>query len=90
MPKECDVCGKVMSQSEGCDAGSFKDSDGKTYPRIRAGDPGDIFAKNTDPTKRCPSCHALHGHYHHHGCECERCPVCGETFAFCSCEGSYD
>lgn len=85
----CALCEKITIRSDGCSEGAFY-HDGKKYRRIRVGDSGDMMENNVDLKKRCPDCYARPGHYHHHGCTCERCPVCGETFAFCSCEGAYD
>jgi hypothetical protein len=32
---------------------------------------------------RCHDCGAKVGHYHHPGCDLERCPVCGQQALFC-------
>jgi len=32
---------------------------------------------------RCPDCGAKPGHYHHIGCDMERCPVCGTQLIGC-------
>jgi hypothetical protein len=34
-------------------------------------------------TGRCHDCRAKVGHYHHPGCDVERCPVCGQQALCC-------
>jgi hypothetical protein len=39
-----------------------------------------------DHGKRCHDCNIINGKIHHFGCDMERCPKCGDQFAFCDCE----
>ena len=34
---------------------------------------------------RCHDCRAVPGAVHHHGCDMERCPACGEQSISCGC-----
>ena len=36
--------------------------------------------------ERCHDCGALVGHYHHWGCDAERCPACHEQLIGCACD----
>lgn len=36
--------------------------------------------------ERCHDCGALKGHYHHWGCDAERCPACYGQLIGCDCE----
>jgi hypothetical protein len=70
----CSFCKKDMLKSDGC----IKDMiviDGKEFAQIKVGDPDDFFEGQEDA--RCGDCNAKYGHYHHPGCDCERCPACG-------------
>ena len=72
----CDVCGQDPLNSKGCRVGTIFAA-GRKYKRIPFyGDPG----------KRCYDCNALSGHFHHWGCDDERCPVCGGQLIGCDCE----
>ena len=58
---------------------------GEEYPRIKVGDAGDFY-EDGDADTRCTECGAKFGHYHHDGCDCERCPVCELQLLSCECE----
>jgi len=80
---KCIRCGREMDSSDGCSVDTVA-IDGKVFDRIRVGDPGD-FDEGESKTIRCHDCNALYGHYHHWGCDAERCPVCGHQLISCDC-----
>ena len=77
----CELCGSVMIDA-GCTVGALDDfEDGIRRERIRWGDEGDGWAGDSP----CHDCAALPGHYHHHNCDMERCPSCGDQLLSCGC-----
>ena len=79
----CGLCKRDMMKTDGCDKADIVVG-GIAYERFKVGDPGDFF--EGEGTKiRCGDCNAKYGHYHHSGCDCERCPVCGEQLLSCDC-----
>ncbi len=84
---KCEVCGREMLTAKGCSA-AYVEIDGKRYKRIKYCDPGD-FAFGAAPKGRCHDCGAQPGHYHHWGCDAERCPKCGHQFLSCECENVF-
>ena len=72
----CGVCGKNPMTVQGCRIGLVY-INGQLYPRIPF---------HGDPGERCYDCNALSGHFHHWGCDDERCPVCGGQLISCDCE----
>ena len=58
--------------------------DGTIVNRIPVGGPGDWFEKGN-----CTDCGAPQNSYHHEGCDCERCPVCGCQMLSCDCWSEY-
>jgi len=79
----CTVCGKEMQIAAGCVEIIPIRKGNIRIARIPYGGNG----KNT--SGRCTDCGVTAGHYHHFGCDCERCPVCGGQFAFCDCWTKY-
>jgi hypothetical protein len=81
---KCDACKKDMLTADGCKPSVFA-YQGNQYPRIKFGDSFDLYG-DKDEAARCPDCNAKFGHYHHYGCDCEVCPVCGEQLISCGCD----
>ena len=80
----CMVCKGDMLKVDGCKPTVFIHGD-KQYPRVKVGDAGDFY-ENDNADSRCTDCGAKHGHYHHDGCDCERCPVCEAQLLSCDCD----
>lgn len=78
---KCEACGGEMLTADGCTFNYIKTSDGKYYKRYKVGDEGWY-----DIGERCGDCGALYGHYHHPGCDVERCPICGDQLFICDCD----
>jgi len=69
----CDQCGSDMLIADGCEWAPYPYETGPTDPIPWEG-PG-----------RCPDCNAIPDHYHHPGCDIERCPKCGGQAISCTC-----
>ena len=87
MGAKCELCGRDMLDSTGCAVSTVHIAE-KVYKRIPVGGHGD-FLESASAKARCGDCGALMGHYHHWGCDCERCPVCGMQLIGCDCEDVY-
>ena len=80
---KCEICGREMIKAKGCSVAKVH-CNNKFYRRQRCGDEGWV-----EPGERCPDCGAMYGHYHHWGCDVERCPVCGMQMLGCACDNVY-
>lgn len=82
---KCKCCKLEMIESDGCLIEKVSIA-GKEYDRIKVGDDMDFYQGNEDEELRCHDCGAKLGHYHHYGCDAERCPSCYEQLIGCECE----
>lgn len=80
---KCKCCGQDMLTADGCINIKIQYK-GRIYDRVKVGDDGDFLEDYTEG--RCGDCGAKVGHYHHPGCDCERCPICGFQFISCDCD----
>ena len=75
----CDTCKQEMKDADTTSCtNQFVKIGGKWYRR-----------DNTyyDDNERCHDCSIINGshHYHHPGCDMERCPICGMQATGCDC-----
>lgn len=80
----CGLCHREMLKAKGCGVSKIH-AGGKVFRRIPVGGHGDFY-ENENAQTRCSDCGARFGAYHHWGCDCERCPVCGRQLISCDCE----
>lgn len=80
---QCNYCGLDMLEADGCvDDPIIIET--QTYEPIRHG--AELrFPGRWTPTRRCHDCNALPGQVHHHGCDMEECPACGDQSISCDC-----
>lgn len=82
---KCNYCNQDMLKCDGCTKSIIILEDGKKHHRIKMGDNEDFYSDITNKNERCHDCGALVGHYHHFGCDCERCPKCHFQLISCDC-----
>ena len=85
---KCEICKKKMLMVDGCSVDTIS-IDGKTYERIKVGDVYDFVEGIEDKEFRCHDCNAQNGHFHHWGCDEERCPSCKKQLISCECKDVY-
>lgn len=81
---KCEICGREMTTADGCSVSKVF-INGIAYERIKCGDDLD-FDPFMEEGERCHDCGALVGHYHHWGCDAERCSACHEQLIGCECD----
>ena len=85
----CEVCKQDMLKCDGCMQTII--IDGVKYQRIPMGAKGDFYGdEDIADVERCGDCAASRGHCHHWGCDCERCPICGEQLLSCDCGDAFE
>lgn len=85
---KCEICKKKMLKVDGCSVDTIN-IEGKTFERIKVGDVYDLAEGIEDEEFRCHDCNAKNGHYHHWGCDNERCPACKQQLINCQCKDVY-
>jgi len=85
MAATCNFCKQTMTPEHGCTLAVYDDIPGSgPLPRVCYGDePGDWGAGDGRP---CSDCATPPGHFHHPGCDIERCPKCGGQAISCGCQ----
>lgn len=76
----CDYCGLEMTVADGCTDAPIS-IEGRVYKPIRHGQEPGIKGVRV----RCRDCGVMPGSVHHHGCDVERCPACGDQSISCGC-----
>ena len=84
----CEFCKGEMSEVDGCVKVPFKHKDGKLVDPIKFGEEEGTWAEHA--RSRCGDCACRVGHYHHSGCDVERCPICQGQAISCECEEEED
>ena len=78
----CNYCNQEMLTGQGC-TGAPIVIRGEAYSPIRHGDET-LFCWPT-PLGRRHDCRVEAGQVHHHGCDMQECPACGEQSISCGC-----
>ena len=78
--EKCPICGSVVWNTISCRKRTLP-IDGKTYYRIKMGDPKDYYYNKQNQV--CEDCGVSKGRWHHYGCKKEMCPICGKPLYKC-------
>lgn len=78
----CDYCDHEMLTGVGCTDAPIVIR-GRSYLPVRHGNEGRFGWTHRPP--RCHDCRVAAGDVHHHGCDMEECPACGEQSISCGC-----
>lgn len=71
---KCGLCTKEMLSNVSCVKRVYVLTNGKKFEAIKSNE------------ERCHDCACKKGHYHHIGCDMERCPNCRGQFISCDCD----
>ena len=76
----CGYCDQEMLLADGCSTAAIV-IDGVSYEPVRYGSERGWGRLSG----RCGDCNVARGAVHHHGCDIERCPRCGDQSISCGC-----
>ena len=77
---QCQYCEQEMLATDSCSSAAIV-IDGTSYTPLR-------YVTEcgwTRVTGRCHDCNVVSGAVHHHGCDVEECPRCGDQSISCGC-----
>ena len=81
----CAACKGDMLKVDGCGKVPVDTKDGKRHAPIKYGN--EVYPDGWKPEvdQRCHDCNCKQQHYHHPGCDVERCPACSGQLISCGC-----
>lgn len=80
----CSDCNQEMTEAHSCNVSSLR----LVETELADGEVGKEYNRDTtyyDYNTKCHDCGIVNGngHFHHFGCDIERCPVCGRQIISC-------